>query len=712
MSYKKIRKTLGASFLSVALTLTALTGCSSADPSRSVSESLVSETGSAGSGNGASSTQSSVSVARLNAEDMFSDRDKEIGYEDSTSTHITLADNASVSDSNVVIISGNTVTITKEGTYILSGSLSDGQIIVDVEDTEKVQLVLDNVNINCDSSAAIYVRQADKVFITLAADSDNYLYTSGEFVTIDDNNIDAVIFSKDDLTLNGNGSLTIESAYGHGIVSKNDLRITGGSYSITTASSGLNGKDSVRILDGTFTLTTGKDGIHSENTDEGEEDRGFIFIAGGSFAIDSDGDGLDASNILQVEGGSFAITAGGGSVNAEQHSEEMFPGGRNSFFGGRGFGADSGNNREGDTNITEDSTSSKGMKSDLALFVLGGNITIDSADDALHTNGDLEITGGSLLLSSGDDGAHADDTLVINNGTIVITESYEGLEGTSIIINGGEITLTASDDGINAAGGNDQSGFGGGMWQDSFGSSDSSIEINGGTLKIDAAGDGIDSNGSLFVTGGEVYVSGPTDGGNGALDYNTDATITGGIVVATGSSGMACNFGSNSTQGSMLVNFSTYLSAGDEVKLSDGSGNVLMTYTPSKSYNSVVISCPDIKEGATYTLTAGSQSTTVEMTSLIYGNGMGDFGGFGGGRGGMGSDRGGFGGGDMDGNRGGHHGGMQPSENGEAPQMPDDGMPPEMPEFDGSAPPEMPNGDFLQGNTPGNMPRDRQGGFR
>ncbi|MCH5343389.1 MAG: carbohydrate-binding domain-containing protein [Acetatifactor sp.] len=705
MSYKKIRKILGASFLSAALTLTALTGCGSADGSRSVSESLVGETGNVGSDNGASSTQSSVSVARLSAEDMFSDRDKEIGYEDSTSTHITLADNASVSDSNVATISDNTVTIAEEGTYILSGSLSDGQIIVDVNDTEKVQLILDNVNINCDSGAAIYVRQADKVFITLAAGSNNYLYTSGEFIAIDDNNVDAVIFSKDDLTLNGNGSLTIESAYGHGIVSKNDLRITGGSYAITAASSGLNGKDSVRILDGTFALTTGKDGIHSENTDEGEEDRGFIFIAGGSFAIDSEGDGLDASNILQVEGGSFAITAGSGSANAEQHSKEVFPGGRNNFFGGRGFGADSGNGLENDIYVTEDSTSSKGMKSDLALFVLGGNITIDAADDALHTNGNLEITGGSLLISSGDDGVHADDMLVINSGTIVISESYEGLEGTSIIINGGDITLTASDDGINAAGGNDRSGFGGGMWQDSFGSGNSSIEINGGTLKIDAAGDGIDSNGSLLVTGGEIYVSGPTDSGNGALDYASDATITGGIVVATGSSGMACNFGSNSTQGSMLVNFSTYLSAGDEIKLSDGSGNVLMTYTPSKSYNSVVISCPDIKEGATYTLTAGSQSATVEMTSLIYGSSTGDFGGFGGGRGGMG-------GGDKDGNRGSHHGGMQPGENGEASQIPDGGTPPEMPEFDGSTPPEMPGGDFPQGNAPGNMPQGRQGGFR
>ncbi len=607
MNYKKIRRTLGVLLLSAALAATALTGCGLGSDSADVSDTLAVDTD-AENGNG--------SATQLHPDDMFSDRDREIGWDESSSVRITLADNASTCDSDAVDINDNTVTISEEGTYILSGSLSDGQILVDVQDTEKVQLVLDNADINGTSSAAIYVKQADKVFLTLADGSDNRLSTSGEFIDIDDNHIDAVLFSKDDLTLNGAGSLTVDSACGHGIVSKNDLRITSGTYTISAASSGLNGKDSVRILDGTFTLTAGKDGIHSENTDAGEEDQGFLFIAGGSFTIDSESDGLDASGVLQVEGGSFSIAAG-------------------------------------------------------------------------------------------DDGVHTDDALIINGGTFLITESYEGLEGTNITINGGDISLTATDDGINAAGGNDQSAFGPSTEQERFSGSDSSITIHGGTLNIDAGGDGIDSNGSLLVTGGETYVSGPTDNGNGALDYAGEAAVTGGILVAAGANGMACNFGETSTQGSILVNFPTALSAGDEIRLTDTEGNVLASFTPSKAYNSVVVSCPEIQKGAAYTLTAGDQSVSVEMETLIYGNGMGGFGGMGG-HGGTGGFGGMGGHGGTDGFGGGGRDGIIPDENGEIPQRPDGEMPQmpsgEMPQRPDGEMPQMPDGEMPQMPS-GEMPQ-------
>lgn len=153
-----------------------------------------------------SSTGSSYAVTHLDADDMFTDRDKEVGYDEETAVSVTLADGASSCNNDSVSIADDTITISKEGTYILSGSLSNGQVIIDADENTKIQLVLNNVSINCDTSAAIYVRQADKVFITLASGSENTLSNTSDFVAIDDNNIDAVIFSKDDLTLNGSGS--------------------------------------------------------------------------------------------------------------------------------------------------------------------------------------------------------------------------------------------------------------------------------------------------------------------------------------------------------------------------------------------------------------------------------------------------------------------------------------------------------------------------
>jgi hypothetical protein len=659
--------------------------------------------------------------------DMFSASDLDSSYDISKATSIELSD------------SNNTFTISKAGTYILSGSVSDGQVIVDAGKNDEIQLVLDNVNITSKSSAAIYVKKADTVYITTAENSVNTLCTSGEFEDDDSesSNVDAVIFSKDNLTLNGSGTLTISTEYGHGIVSKSDLKVTNGSYHINASSTALNGKDSVRICGGSFDLVSGKDAIHSENDDSDEN--GFIYISNGTFDITSDGDGISSSAVLTIDGGSFDIVSGGGNENGRVHSDDKFGGGMDfgkmmqKFFNQQqdnmtgdgdstnempsipdgfnadempsipdgfsadempsipdGFSADEmpsmpdgfnmgempampdgndGNNSgeipampdgdnagempsmpdgdndgempampdgdnsgempamPGDMNGSEDSsettdsTSTKGLKSGTAIVINGGIFNIDSADDSLHSNGTLDIYAGTFNIASGDDGIHADNDLYIYDGVIDISTSYEGIEGGTITIDGGNITLTASDDGLNAN------------------ASDTTplITINGGYITINAQGDGVDSNGNLVVNGGETYVFGPTANDNGAIDYETSGTITGGIVVAVGSNGMAQNFGSDSTQGSMLVNISG--SAEDEITLTDSDGNVIINCTSPKSFSSVVISSPEIKEGGTYTLTAGDNSSTVEMTSLIYGNGFG----FGGGMGG-GGDRG-FGGG-------------------------------------------------------------------
>lgn len=532
--------------------------------------------------------------------EMFTDRDMEVGYDEATSIKIQLDDNNITSSSDSVSISGNTVTIKEEGTYILNGSLSDGMVMVDASDTAKIQIVLNGVDITSKTSAALYVKEADKVFVTTAKDSKNSLRNGGTYIAIDDNNIDAVIFSKSDLTLNGTGSLTITADAGHGIVSKDDLVLTSGTYEINAASHGLSGKDSVRIANGTYTITSVKDGIHTENADD--ESLGFVYIADGKFTITADGDGISAGNYALIEDGEYTIEAGGGSENSTiQHVDSFGPGAWET------------------TEESNNTTSMKAIKATSDVTINNGTYTIDAADDGIHSNQNVKIAGGTYQIKTADDGMHADETLTISDGNIDITESYEGLEGLNIKVSGGTITLVSSDDGINAAGGNDNSGFRGFQSETSSVSS-GSISITGGTLKLVIEGDGIDSNGDITISGGEIYVNGPANGGNASLDYDGEAKITGGIFVAAGPSEMALNFSTSSTQGAMLATVSNQ-TAGTAITLKDASVNTLISWEAESDFSSVLISLPELEEGSTYTLETGSSSTEITMTSLIYGSG-------------------------------------------------------------------------------------------
>lgn len=566
--------------LSMVFTIVFIGGCAGSGPA------VPSEKSSDG-------VQLSVPVEGVASDELFTERDRDTSYDESTAVLIQLQGNtAAASDSSAVSIQNGQITITSEGTYLFEGSLSGGQLIVDAPKSHKIQLVFRGVDISCASSAAVYIKQADKVFLTLAPDTENTLATTEEFADTD--NVDAVVFSKEDLTLNGSGSLMLTSAQGHGIVSKDDLAITGGSYHITSQGHGLSGKDSVRIADGDFTITAGKDCIHAENKDD--VNKGFLYVDHGNFTLQSEGDGLSAAYSLEIEAATMNICSGGGGYMVSPNETTTVSG--------------------------------KGIKASGNLLINGGSFTVNAADDAVHANSNMELNGGTLLLRTGDDGIHADGTLTVNGGEITVSESYEGLEGQSITIVDGTISITAADDGLNAAGGKDQSGFSdpGGRGPDMFAADENCfITITGGSIKIDASGDGIDSNGNLTVSGGEVYIDGPTDDGNGALDYNGEAKITGGIVVAVGSSGMAENFGESSAQGAILVNLSGESS--DEILLKDTEGKMLLSYTPAKSYRSVLISCPEIESGKTYSLTAGGNEISVEMTSLIYGSGRG-MGGF------------------------------------------------------------------------------------
>lgn len=633
MSYR--RKKLLALFCATALSMTAVAGCTGTKSSTGNVVSSETETN-------AEETSAQSEAGTFSSADMFTERDLAGTYEESGAVYVTLSDDGITGETDGVVIKGQTVTITAEGTYIFSGTLSEGQIVVDA-DNAKVQIVFDNVDITCASSAAVYVKSAEKVFVTLAEGSQNTLRNTDEYVAIDDNNIDAVIFAKSDLTLNGTGSLTIVSAEGHGIVSKDDLKITGGTYDIIAAGHALSGKDSVRIADGTFILTAEKDGIHAENADD--EEKGYIYIADGDFAITSDGDGMDASNIVQIEDGTFDITAGGGAANSLKTHESDMPGGGMSQNIERPDGESmpqmgekpdeesmsqmgekpDGENMPQDTTTDESGTSTKGIKAGGGMYLNGGTYQIDSADDSIHSNANITIADGTYTLATGDDGVHADDALTVNGGTITVTESYEGLEGLTVTINDGTIDITARDDGINTAGGTDQSGFG--TFGDHFKGMDSAddeteettdnemwMELNGGYIHILAGGDGVDSNGDLTINGGEIYIDGPSDNGNSAIDYGdrSSAYVNGGTLVAIGSSGMAEVMSDSSKQKVLMVKLGEQMEAGNVV-LTDSEGNVIVSYTALKTYDCVIISTAEVESGATYTLT--TSGTTTEVTA-------------------------------------------------------------------------------------------------
>lgn len=367
MSYR--RKKLLALFCATALSMTAVAGCTGTKSSTGNVVSSETETN-------AEETSAQSEAGTFSSADMFTERDLAGTYEESGAVYVTLSDDGITGETDGVAINGQMVTITAEGTYIFSGTLSEGQIVVDA-DNAKVQIVFDNVDITCASSAAVYVKSAEKVFVTLAEGSQNTLRNTDEYVAIDDNNIDAVIFAKSDLTLNGTGSLTIISAEGHGIVSKDDLKITGGTYDITAAGHALSGKDSVRIADGTFILTAEKDGIHAENADD--EEKGYIYIADGDFTITSDGDGMDASNIVQIEDGTLDITAGGGAANSLKTHESDVPGGGMPQNGEKPDGESmpqmgekpDGENMPQDTTTDESGTSTKGIKAGGGMYLNG-----------------------------------------------------------------------------------------------------------------------------------------------------------------------------------------------------------------------------------------------------------------------------------------------------------------------------------------------------
>ena len=401
----KNRKWKPIAALSLAVSVCAIftmTGCSSA--SADIGESTA-ETGSAVTTAAAAKVTSGSGL--VNSEELFTKRDLEQTPDLSEAKTITLADETEID-------------ITEEGVYLLQGSAKNCLVLVDAEETAKIQLVLDGVSIENESIPCIYVRSADKVFVTTVADSS--LTVTGSFYSDGDTATDGVIFSKDDLTLNGTAKLTVNSS-DNGIVGKDDLKITGGSYVITAASKCVEANDSIRIADGSFTMKAGTDCLHAENDED--DSLGYVYVAGGSFSLDAGDDGIHGNAFVQIDGGSLQILAAEGIEGTY-------------------------------------------------VQINDGTISIQSWDDGINAARKstsytvcVEVNGGeiTIVMGAGDtDGIDSNGSILVNGGTINITGNssfdYDGtaqLNGGTVIVNGQELDYIPNQ----MMGGPGMGGFGG-----------------------------------------------------------------------------------------------------------------------------------------------------------------------------------------------------------------------------------------------------------
>ena len=597
---------------------------------------------------------------------------------------ITLSPDGSTSTDASVRIDGQTVTIAQEGTYQIAGTLDDGALIVESAENAKIALVLGGVSIKNSTGAAIQIATADDVTIELAEGTTNVLQ-SGEEVDIatateDEEASGGALQSKADLKIKGKGSLTVLGYLNNGIHCTKDLKIKNGNISVTALGHGIKGKNSVTVSGGTVTVTSGKDGITSDETEN--EEKGFVTIENGEIIITSAGDGVSAETTLTVTGGVISIISGGGSANAQQKTENMrdwwdfdnsasddnsasckgLKAGKAMMISGGSITIDAQDDAlhtDGDMTISGGecilSTGDDGAHAELSLTVLGGKITVLTSYEGLEAN-QITLAGGDLDITATDDGINA------NGGSDGFSGGFGGGFGGGRGGMGGSFggrrndtnnqsgdmtppdnnNMTPPDnsnmqtppDG-NAPSGNPPTMPGQDV-ADSTTTDDTTdkqpvLLITGGKITVNADGDGLDSNSNLRVEGGDITINGPSNGGNGALDIGTEnggaGVIAGSTLIALGTSSMAENFGSTSTQCAFLVTMNSF-GAGETITITDSQGNVLYTGVTVKSANSVVFSSPDLTVGETYTVTIGSTSATVTQSSTVVGNSNG-FGGFG-----------------------------------------------------------------------------------
>ena len=406
-------------------------------------------------------------------------------YDASAATTITASSGSvevSGTDTGNVSVNGTTVTITGAGTYVVTGALDDGQVVVAADDAE-VRLVLAGTSITNADGPAIDIQDAGSAVLVLAEGTTNTLADGPTYADTGEDAATAALFSSDTLTITGAGSLDVTGSYDDGISSKNGLVITGNpTITVNAADDGVRGKDYLLVSSGRLTVTAGGDGLKSSEDDD--ETKGFVALGAAAVTLTSGDDGVSATTDVTVDGTTLSVTAGGGQADATV--SEQGPGGQGAQAGpGRAAPEQgrSGQSAQSTETRSEDTASSpKGINAGVAYSQDSGGVTIDAADEGLQA-AFVNVNGGSLDVSSGDDGINA------SNGDHTI-EGYENAD-------------SESDDG-------------------------SAITISGGRVQIDySSSDGIDSNGSAHVTGGEVVVGGAAGSMDGSVDANGETTLVG-----------------------------------------------------------------------------------------------------------------------------------------------------------------------------------------
>lgn len=519
----------------------------------------------------ATSTASTLNVAAAQASNKGDhDKTSDYVYTSSEIVDITLNKNSVTVPSGVdATASGTTVTINSAGTYRITGTLDDGRVIVSASSQAVVRLILNGVKITCTTNAPIYAATADKVIIILADGTENTIADTPS------NQDDATIYCKTDLTICGNGALSVIANHNDAIRSSDGLIIKNGNIQVTSVDDGITGKDYIAVKGGTIAVNSAGDSLKSDNDEDAT--RGYITIEAGTLVLTStSGDGVSAETDLLITGGTLTVTTGGGAKT-----------------------------------VPTSTLSTKGLKGQNTVVIDDGDFTINSSDDAIHSNGTIVINNGKFEIATGDDAVHADTKLEVNGGSFAITQCFEGLESAAVTINNGYIQIASSDDGLNAAGGNDGSstdwappGQGGGMPA----TGNYSLVIRGGFIYVDAYGDGLDINGWIEMSGGILIVNGPLANDNGAIDYDTTCKVTGGTIIASGSAGMAMAPSTTSTVNSVLIRFSTTQTAGKLINIQNAAGETLLTFAPSKTSQSLSFTSTKLTTGS-YTLNLGGSTT-------------------------------------------------------------------------------------------------------
>ena len=584
---RRRRRATGAVALLAALALAAGCSTSSASGKASASSSSGSETTwtTISSSVATASTGASVSDilgTNTSVEDASSSEDDAGTTDTSSATTITLSGSsasASGSSSSSVKVDGGTVTINSGGTYVISGELTDGRIVVNAPKAD-VRLVLSGAGITSSDGPAIDVQDAGNAIVVLAKDSKNTLtdgatYASGQEAT-------AALFSSDTLTVTGTGSLDVTGSYKDGISSKNGLIITGNTtINVKAADDGLRGKDYLVVEAGTLTVEAGGDGLKS--SEGNDETKGFISLGKASVTLTSSDDAITATTDVTVKDTTLTITAGGGQANATVE-EQAAPG----------------------QESTADSTtpSPKGINAGVSYTQDSGKVTVNAADEGLQAPF-INVAGDELSIAAGDDGINA------SNGDHVI-EGHENAD-------------TESDDG-------------------------SVLTISGGEVEVSyASSDGIDSNGSAYVKGGIVVVSGQAGEMDGAVDANGETQLVG-------------------------VTGSPSVSAGDTLTVTDSSGSQVASV--KVDFTAAAITVLGLTEGQQYTVatsSGGSATGTASALSAGMGGPMGGGAGGQGGPGGQGGQPGGGQGQQPDGGQGQQSNGQQPGNQSNQQSSPQSG---------------------------------------